>query len=161
MAVEELGEQFAQPLALGGAQAGQQLVLGSVGVLCGAQAGPAGPVVAVSTLEPKKGQRDHLLALPAEFAPQIRAEPGCLRYSVHAMRGDDHGPLLVVQVYASIEAYTAHSAAIAVQIPRLSALLQTPPAPPALYGLSIFGHSGLPTVTGRRPVGNSQEPACC
>jgi len=88
----------------------------------------------VSTLQPKNGQRDHLLALLAQLAPQIRAEPGCLRCSVHSARGDDNGPLLVIQEHASIEAYTAHSSATAAQLPRLSALLQTPPAPPAPFG---------------------------
>ena len=100
----------------------------------GQPAGSTGPVVAVSTMLPKKGQRNDLLALLAELAPQIRAEPGCLRYSVHSTRGDDNGPLLIIQEYASAEAFSAHSSAIAVQIPRLSALLQTPPAPPALFG---------------------------
>jgi hypothetical protein len=37
-------------------------------------------------------------------------------------------------MFTSAEAFTAHSSAIATQIPRLSALLQTPPAPPALFG---------------------------
>jgi quinol monooxygenase YgiN len=106
----------------------------ALALLHDAQPGPGGPVVAVSTLQPKKGHRDDLLALLAELAPQIRAEPGCLRYSVHSTRGDDYGPLLVIQMYASIEAFTAHSTAIAGQIPRLTELLETPPAPPALFG---------------------------
>jgi NAD(P)-dependent dehydrogenase (short-subunit alcohol dehydrogenase family) len=106
----------------------------ALALLRGTQPDPTGPVIAVSTMKPKEGQRDHLLALLAELAPQIRADPGCLRYSVHSTRGDDNGPLLVIQMYASIEAFTAHSSAIAVQIPRLSALLETPPAPPALFG---------------------------
>jgi hypothetical protein len=42
--------------------------------------------------------------------------------------------LLVIQMFASIEAFSAHSSAIAVQVPRLSVLLETPPAPPALFG---------------------------
>jgi NAD(P)-dependent dehydrogenase (short-subunit alcohol dehydrogenase family) len=106
----------------------------AVALLHGAEPDPAGPVVAVSTLTPKKGQRNDLLALLAELAPKIRAEPGCLRYSVHAARGDDNGPLLIIQEYASAETFSAHSSAIAAQIPRLSSLLQTPPAPPALFG---------------------------
>jgi hypothetical protein len=53
---------------------------------------------------------------------------------VHSTQGDDEGPLLVIQMFASIEAFTAHSSAIAVQLPRLGALLETPPAPPALFG---------------------------
>jgi NAD(P)-dependent dehydrogenase (short-subunit alcohol dehydrogenase family) len=105
----------------------------AVALLHGTEPDPAGPVVAVSTLTPKQGQRNDLLALLAELAPQIRAEPGCLRYSVHATRGDD-GPLLIIQEYSSAETFSAHSSAIAGQIPRLSSLLQTPPAPPALFG---------------------------
>lgn len=106
----------------------------ALALLNGARPGPDGPVVAVSTLRPKEGQRDNLIALLAQLAPQIRAEPGNLRYSVHAARDDDHGPLLVIQEFASAEAFSAHSSAIAAQIPRLSALLQAPPAPPALFG---------------------------
>lgn len=106
----------------------------ALALLQGAGPEAAGPVVAVSTLQPKKGHRDDLLALLAELAPQIRAEPGCLRYSVHAGRGADHNSLLVIQMFGSVEAFTAHSSAIAVQVPRLSALLETPPAPPALFG---------------------------
>jgi hypothetical protein len=53
---------------------------------------------------------------------------------VHAARGDDNGSPLVIQEYSSAEAFSAHSSAIAAQIPRLSSLLQTPPAPPALFG---------------------------
>jgi len=53
---------------------------------------------------------------------------------VHSTRGDDEGPLLVIQIYTSIEAFTAHLSAIAGQIPRLSALLEKPPTPPDLFG---------------------------
>ena len=106
----------------------------AVALLHGAEPDPAGPVVAVSTLMPKKGRRNDLVALLAELAPQIRAEPGCLRYSVHATRVDDNGPLLIIQEYTSADTFSAHSAAIAAQIPRLSSLLQSPPAPPTLFG---------------------------
>ena len=115
----------------------------ALALLQGTQPGPTGPVVAVSRMQPKKGRRDDLLALLAELAPQIRAEPGCLRYSVHSSIGDDHGPLLVIQMFASIEDFSAHSSAIAVQIPRLSALLDTPPAAPAMFG---------PVPSGGRPA---------
>jgi NAD(P)-dependent dehydrogenase (short-subunit alcohol dehydrogenase family) len=112
----------------------QSELVHAAALLQGTEPDPAGPVVAVSTLIPKKGQRNDLLALLAELAPQIRAEPGCLRYSVHAARGDDSGSLLIIQEYSSAETFSAHSSAIAAQIPRLSALLQTPPAPPTLFG---------------------------
>ena len=116
----------------------------ALALLQGVQPGGTGTIVAVSTLEPRKGRRDDLLAVLAELAPQIRAEPGCLRYSVHSAHGDGYGRLLVIQMFASIEAFTAHSSGIAAQIPRLSALLETPPAPPPCSGQS------RPAATRRR-----------
>ncbi|MFJ5306851.1 putative quinol monooxygenase [Streptomyces sp. NPDC088350] len=92
-----------------------------------------GAVVAVSTMEPRNGRREDLLEVLADLAPRIRAEPGCLHYSVHRARGDTDGPLLVIQMFASIEAFTEHSASVADQIPRIAALLATPPVPPTLF----------------------------
>ena len=112
----------------------QDELVQALALLHGTEPDPAGPVVAVSTLTPKQGQRKDLLALLAELAPQIRAEPGCLRYSVHGTRGDDNGPLLIIQEYTSAETFAAHSASVAAQIPRLGSLLQTPPAAPAVFG---------------------------
>ena len=90
-------------------------------------------VVFVSTLEPKAGRRDELIELLAELAKHIHAEPGFMQYSVHRPLGDDNGPLLVIQMYASVEAYQEHSSWVRGQIPMLSELLATPPAPPVLF----------------------------
>jgi quinol monooxygenase YgiN len=90
-------------------------------------------VVAVATMQPKPGHHAELIALLTELAQQIHAEPGCRHYSVHTTLGDDDGPLLVIQSCTSIEAFREHSAHIQAQIPRLAALVATPPAPPALY----------------------------
>ncbi|TDT98137.1 quinol monooxygenase YgiN [Streptomyces sp. 846.5] len=95
--------------------------------------GGTGTVVAVSTMEAKDGRREDLVEVLAELATQIRAEPGCLHYSVHGARGDADGPLLVIQAFASIEAFRRHSASIAAQVPRIAALLATPPVPPTLF----------------------------
>ncbi|MBE1496194.1 3-oxoacyl-[acyl-carrier protein] reductase [Amycolatopsis lexingtonensis] len=92
-----------------------------------------GTVVTVSTMEPKDGRREDLVALLAELAPRIRAEPGCLRYTVHRTHGEADGPLLVIQEFTSIEGFRQHSATVADQIPRLAALLAKPPVPPALF----------------------------
>ncbi|MEC3998042.1 SDR family oxidoreductase [Actinacidiphila sp. DG2A-62] len=92
-----------------------------------------GPVLAVSTMEPKRERRDDLVEVLAELAEQIRAEPGCLHYSVHRARGEDDGRLLVIQMFTSIQAFSEHSAKVAGQIPRLGALLATPPEPPTLF----------------------------
>ena len=95
--------------------------------------GTSGTVVAVSTMQSKDGRREDLLAVLTELAPQIRAEPGCLQYSVHRARNDADGPLLIIQQFASTEAFRRHSASMADQIPRIGALLATPPVPPALF----------------------------
>ena len=90
-------------------------------------------VVFVSTLEPKDGRRDELVELLAELAKHIRGEPGYLQYSVHRPLGEDKGPLLVIQRYTSLEAYEQHSSWARGQVPRISELLATPPAPPVLF----------------------------
>lgn len=105
----------------------------ALAVLRGDQPIRTGEVVAASTMEPKSGRREDLLEVLAELAAQIRAEPGCLHYSVHRPRGEADGPLLVIQRFASIEAFTEHSASVADQIPRIAALLATPPMPPTLF----------------------------
>ncbi|WP_121714559.1 SDR family NAD(P)-dependent oxidoreductase [Streptomyces sp. E5N91] len=105
----------------------------ALAALQGNQPGRTGAVVATSTMEPKNGRREDLLQVLADLAPQIRAEEGCLDYSVHAARGDADGPLLITQKFASIEAFTRHSASVADQIPKLAALLATPPMPPTLF----------------------------
>jgi quinol monooxygenase YgiN len=90
-------------------------------------------VVFASTLQPKNGRHDELVELLAELARHIRAEPGCIEYSVHRPLGDDNSPLLVIQRYASVEAYQEHSAWVRGQIPKISELLASLPAPPALF----------------------------
>ena len=77
-------------------------------------------VVFVTTLEPKDGRRDELVGLLAELAKHIRGEPGFMQYSVYRPLGDDNGPLLVIQMYASVEAYQEHNSWVRGQIPRIS-----------------------------------------
>ncbi|GAA4661494.1 SDR family oxidoreductase [Amycolatopsis dongchuanensis] len=91
-------------------------------------------VVTMSTMRPKPGRESELLDLLGELATQIRAEPGCLRYSAHLTRAADHPTVLILMEFESSEAFEAHSARIAEQVPRIGALLETPPAPPALFG---------------------------
>jgi quinol monooxygenase YgiN len=90
-------------------------------------------VVFVTTLEPKDGRRDELVGLLAELAKHIRGEPGSVQYSVYRPLGGDSGPLLVIQMYASVEAYQEHNSWVRGQIPRISELLAASPAPPALF----------------------------
>jgi quinol monooxygenase YgiN len=92
-------------------------------------------VVFVTTLEPKDGRRDELVGLLAELAKHIRGEPGFMQYSVYRPLGGDSGSLLVIQMYASVEAYQEHNSWVRGQIPRISELLAAPPAPLALFAL--------------------------
>jgi hypothetical protein len=59
------------------------------------------------------------------------ADPGDLHDSVHEPIED--GPLTVIQVYSSIDAFTEHNTWMHPNIPRLAALLTTPPQRPVLY----------------------------
>jgi quinol monooxygenase YgiN len=127
------------------AEADQALAL-----LRSAQPVGIGTVVAVSTMEAKTGRREDLVEVLAELATQIRAEPGCLHYSVHRTRGDADGPLLAIQVFTSIEAFTQRSANVAAQIPTIAALLATPPVPPTLF-------EPVPQAAPTEDVGNGEK----
>jgi quinol monooxygenase YgiN len=56
-------------------------------------------------LQPKDGQRDKLIGVLREFAVSMRAEPGCVHYSVHEPVDDETGRLKVIQAYSSREAF--------------------------------------------------------
>ncbi|WP_372660970.1 SDR family oxidoreductase [Amycolatopsis kentuckyensis] len=99
-------------------------------------------VVTMSTMRPKPGRESELLDLLRELGAQIRAEPGCLRYSAHLTRDADRPTVLILMEFESREAFEAHSARIAGQVPRIGALLETPPAPPALFGSDVAAVSG-------------------
>lgn len=99
-------------------------------------------VVTMSTMRPKPGRESELLDLLRELATQIRAEPGCLRYSAHLARDADHPTVLILMEFESRAAFEAHSARIADQVPRIGALLETPAAPPALFGSDVATVSG-------------------
>jgi len=98
--------------------------------------------VTVNQLQPKDGQRGKLIELLREFAVSMHAEPGCVHYSVHEPIDDEAGPLTVIQAYSSIEAFEEHSAWMASNVPKLAALLASPPHPPVLHRqVSLSGHA--------------------
>jgi quinol monooxygenase YgiN len=90
-------------------------------------------VVAVSQLQAKAGRRDELIELLKELAVSIHAEPGDVHYSVSQAIDDEDGPLAIVQVCSSLDAFREHSAWMRPNIPRLAGLLAAPPAPPTLF----------------------------
>jgi quinol monooxygenase YgiN len=106
--------------------------------------------VFVNRLQPKDGQRGKLIGLLREFAVSMHAEPGCVHYSVHEPVDDDTGPLIVIQAYSSSEAFEEHSAWMAPNVPRLAALLASPPPTPVLYQqVSLSGHAKESLSAGR------------
>ena len=91
----------------------------------------------------------------------MRAEPGFMQYSVHRPLGDDNGLLMVIQMYASVAAYQEHSSWVRGQMPRLSELLATPPAPPVLFEPVPLGDEVAKEAPCERSAeaGRRQEPA--
>ena len=70
-----------------------------------------------------------LLDVFAVLAPRIQAEePGCLRYAVHTVAGEGAGTLVMVESFASDEAFAEHreSATMAEFGPVLAALVDRP-----------------------------------
>ncbi|MFJ3034957.1 putative quinol monooxygenase [Curtobacterium pusillum] len=103
--------------------------------------GPTGPFVITSQLQAGPGQQDDLIALLRELAESIHAEPECTHYSIHRAIGDTIGPLTVVQVYATAEAFRLHQQWMRTRVPALAALLAGPPSPPVLLEQVILsGH---------------------
>jgi quinol monooxygenase YgiN len=86
----------------------------------------------VNRLQAKDGHREELIELLREFAVSMHAEPGCVHYSIHEPVEDETGLLTVIQAYSSIEAFQEHAAWMGPNVPRLAALLESPPQPPAL-----------------------------
>jgi quinol monooxygenase YgiN len=96
-------------------------------------------VVFINRLQPADGQRDALIGLQREFADSIHADPESLHYSVHEPIDDEAAPLTVIQAYTSVAGFEKHGEWMAPNIPRLVALLASPPDPPVLLRLVSLG----------------------
>jgi len=98
-------------------------------------------VVFINRLQAKEGQRGELIALLREFATSIHNEPGGVHYSLHHPIDDETGPLTVIQVFSSVAAFEEHGAWMGPNVPKLVALLASPPEPPVLLEqISLTGH---------------------
>jgi quinol monooxygenase YgiN len=78
---------------------------------------------------PADGKRDALIGLLREFADSIHADPESLHYSVHEPVDDEAALLTVIQAYTSVAGFEKHGEWMAPNIPRLVALLASPPDP--------------------------------
>jgi (4S)-4-hydroxy-5-phosphonooxypentane-2,3-dione isomerase len=65
----------------------------------------------VVQMEVRPGRREQFLAgMSANAEASVRDEPGCLRFDVCSVEGDENR-FLLYELYADAEAFTAHKAA--------------------------------------------------
>jgi quinol monooxygenase YgiN len=97
--------------------------------------------VFVNEMQAKAGQQSELVDFLRGLAVSMHAEPGRLHYSVHRAIDDENGPVTVIQAYASRAAVDEHAAWMSTHLPKLAALLDSPPAPPVLLEQVVLsGH---------------------
>jgi len=86
-------------------------------------------VVLIAKFVAKEGCLAELLDVFAVLAPRIQAEePGCLRYAVHTVAGEGAGTVVMVESFASDDAFAEHrdSSTMAEFGPVLAALVDRP-----------------------------------
>lgn len=86
-------------------------------------------VVLIAKFVAKEGRLADLLDAFAVLAPRVQAEePGCLRYAVHTVSGEGTGTVVMVESFASDDAFAAHrdGATMAEFGPVLAALVDRP-----------------------------------
>jgi quinol monooxygenase YgiN len=86
-------------------------------------------VVLIAKFVAKEGCLAELLDVLAVLAPRIQAEePGCLRYAVHTAAGEQTGTVMMIEAFASADAFAEHraSATMAEFGPLLAALVDQP-----------------------------------
>ncbi len=81
-------------------------------------------ITLIATLKVKEGKMDEAQEALKEIVPKIKAaEPGCLAYVPHRVKGDDNA-LLFYEKYQDKEALKLHSANIMTSLEKLLPLLE-------------------------------------
>jgi quinol monooxygenase YgiN len=81
-------------------------------------------ITLIAKLTVKPGSMEEAKAVLKEDVPKIReAEPGCLAYIPHTVRGEEH-TIMIYEVYRDKDALKAHSANLATSLARLFPLLE-------------------------------------
>lgn len=86
-------------------------------------------VVVIAKFVAREGQLRDLLDVFGSLAPRVHAEePGCLTYAVHRLYGEHADTVVMVEAFASPEAYAEHraSATMAEFGPVLASLVAHP-----------------------------------
>ena len=78
-----------------------------------ANGGSQGPVCFVVLIRARPGRREEVWAALAELVPQVHSEPGCERYALHAVDGQD--AFLTVERWTTAGAAQAHAQSPAVR----------------------------------------------
>ena len=78
-----------------------------------ANGGSQGPVCFVVLIRARPGRREEVWAALAELVPQVHCEPGCERYALHAVDGQD--AFLTVERWTTADTAQAHAQAPAVR----------------------------------------------
>ncbi len=107
-------------------------------------------VVVIAKLVPREGRLQDLLDVLAALVPRVHAEEsGNLLYAVHRTRGEENGQVVMVERFASIEAFKAHgaSATMAEHQPLLAAVLDGP-AEVTVLDPVVFGESAKGSLAG-------------
>ena len=81
-------------------------------------------ITLIARLTVKPGKMDEAKAVLKEVVPRIRgAEPGCLEYIPHTVRGEDN-TLMFYEIYRDKDALKVHSANLAKSLEKLFPLLE-------------------------------------
>jgi quinol monooxygenase YgiN len=81
-------------------------------------------ITLIAKLTVKPGKMEEAKAILKEVVPRIReAEPGCLEYIPHTVRGEDN-TLMFYEIYRDKDALKAHSANLAKSLEKLFPLLE-------------------------------------
>jgi len=81
-------------------------------------------VTLIATLKVKGGKMDEAVKVLREIAPRIKeAEPGCLIYIPHRVRGEDN-TIIFYEKYRDEEALKVHSSNVPKSLEKLMPLLE-------------------------------------
>jgi quinol monooxygenase YgiN len=81
-------------------------------------------ITLIAKLKVKEGKMDEAIALLKEIVPKIKAaEPGCIEYIPHTVRGEDNA-IIFYEKYQDKEALKIHSGNLAKSMEKLFPLLE-------------------------------------
>jgi len=81
-------------------------------------------ITIIAKLKVKEGQMDEAITLLKEIVPKIKsAEPGCIEYIPHTVRGEDN-VILIYEKYRDKEALKIHSSNLVKSLEKIFPLLE-------------------------------------